>query len=381
LSAVAFSSYELITYHRRIIKDISSTAVVVAAGCKEPLISRRAVDAQRVLLALRANPNVTAAGLYDRDGDLLARYPPNWSIGSFPLLPENGSYRIENGSLILFEPISGPDRILGTLYIRSDLVPYYAQLRSYALIVAAILAASFVISLWLADAMQKHITEPLLELVSTARIISERGDFTVRARRISGGEIGLLTDGFNRMLQRIQAQGEVEKRSEELRSFLAAIVESSDEGIIGKDLNGVVVSWNAGATRTFGYTAAEMIGRSVTMLLPAEHVADEDEILRGARRGEIQHYETVRVRKNGEQFPVSLTISPIQNAKGEVIGVSSISRDITQRRRAEEEIKRMNAELETRVRERTAELSHANAEVEAFAYSVAHDSEGSLAAH
>jgi PAS domain S-box-containing protein len=121
---------------------------------------------------------------------------------------------------------------------------------------------------------------------------------------------------------------------------LAAIVESSDDAIVSKDLNGIIQSWNKGAERILGYTADEAIGQPVTILIPADREAEEVEILSRIRRGQrIEHFETVRRRKNGSLLDVSLTVSPIKNEDGEVIGASKIARDITDRKRAEEEIR------------------------------------------
>src|SRR5262249_12683696 len=104
------------------------------------------------------------------------------------------------------------------------------------------------------------------------------------------------------------------KKSEQALSFLAAIVESSDDAVVGKDLHGAIVSWNAGAERMYGYAAAEMLGQPVTRLLPPDRSEEEDQILEEVRRGEIRHLETVRVRKDGRPIEVSLTVSPIKNS-------------------------------------------------------------------
>lgn len=122
----------------------------------------------------------------------------------------------------------------------------------------------------------------------------------------------------------------------EARARLAAIVESSDDAIISKDLNSIITSWNAGARQLFGYTADEAIGRPVTMLMPPEKVNEEPGILERIRRGErIDHYETIRRRKDGSDVEISLTVSPILNDDGRVVGASKIARDITDRKRAE----------------------------------------------
>jgi PAS domain S-box-containing protein len=123
---------------------------------------------------------------------------------------------------------------------------------------------------------------------------------------------------------------------------LAAIVDSSDDAIIGKDLDSIVTSWNAAAERIFGYAAAEIIGRSIRVLIPDDRQHEEDDVLRRIRNGQrLEHYETLRRRKDGTVFPVSLTISPIRNQHGVVIGASKIARDVTDRLRADDERQRL----------------------------------------
>jgi len=118
---------------------------------------------------------------------------------------------------------------------------------------------------------------------------------------------------------------------------LAAIVEFSDDAIISKDLNGIVTSWNLAAERMFGYTAAEAVGRSITLIVPADRLFEEEHVLREIRAGRaVDHFETMRQRKDGTLLPISLTISPIRDNDGRVVGASKIARDVSERRRAEE---------------------------------------------
>jgi PAS domain S-box-containing protein len=121
------------------------------------------------------------------------------------------------------------------------------------------------------------------------------------------------------------------------RFFLAAIVESSDDAIISKNLQGIVTSWNEAARRMFGYTAEEMIGQSILRLIPEELRHEEDMILTKLKSGErIDHYETIRIRKSGERFEISVTISPIRDSKGHIIGASKTARDISERKKIEQ---------------------------------------------
>ncbi|HWT00168.1 MAG TPA: PAS domain S-box protein, partial [Pyrinomonadaceae bacterium] len=138
------------------------------------------------------------------------------------------------------------------------------------------------------------------------------------------------------------------KRAEDGLLQMAAIVENSDDAIISKDLDGRILSWNPGAERLYGYTAAEAVGQPVTMLIPHDMPDEETRILAQIRRGErVDHYETVRRRKDGALLSVSLTVSPIKDASGRVIGASKIARDITARKRAEAELREQAEIIET----------------------------------
>jgi len=137
----------------------------------------------------------------------------------------------------------------------------------------------------------------------------------------------------------------------DFRDWLAAIIEGSDDAIISKDLNGVIQSWNGGAARLFGYSASEAIGRPVTMLIPEDRLDEEPRILAGIRAGRrFEHFETVRRRKDGALVDISLTISPIRNRQGRIVGASKIARDITGQRQAQEQQQLLLGEMHHRVK-------------------------------
>jgi PAS domain S-box-containing protein len=153
------------------------------------------------------------------------------------------------------------------------------------------------------------------------------------------------------------------KRAEELRAQLAAIVDSSDDAIIGSTLSGTITSWNRGAEHIFGHEEREVIGKSISLLLPPGRQGEEASILERLKRGErVESFETVRLRKDGQDIHASVTISPIRDSRGNVIGASRVARDISDRKRSDEALARAKEATEL-----------ANRELEAFSYSVAHD--------
>jgi PAS domain S-box-containing protein len=152
------------------------------------------------------------------------------------------------------------------------------------------------------------------------------------------------------------------KKADEQRFRLAAMVDSSDDAIIGKTFEGIVTSWNGGAQRLFGYSAAEMIGQSISLLIPAGREYEEPEILKHLASGLVERFDTVRRRKDGREIDVSVTSSPVRDAAGALIGASKVVRDITERRRTEVSLAQAKEAAEA-----------ANRELEAFSYSVAHD--------
>jgi PAS domain S-box-containing protein len=171
------------------------------------------------------------------------------------------------------------------------------------------------------------------------------------------------------------------RQADNAQRWLAAIVESSADAIISKDLNGIITSWNAGAERVFGYKPEEVIGKPITILMPPERQEEEPRILERVRTGErVEHFETVRVTKDGRQVEVSLTISPVRNAEGKILGVSKIARDISERRQTERFVQHANErlshyaeDLEKQVAERTTRLEQTIQSLAGVCYHIAHD--------
>lgn len=136
------------------------------------------------------------------------------------------------------------------------------------------------------------------------------------------------------------------KRAEEDQILFKLIIGSSDDAIISKDLEGNIISWNRGAETIFGYTATEVLGKHISIVIPPEYFSDEEMIIKKIKHGEhVEHYETVRLRKGKKLINVSLTVSPVKNADGNIVGASKIARDITVKKTMEQELKQLNQEL------------------------------------
>lgn len=214
------------------------------------------------------------------------------------------------------------------------------------------------------ELLETEFSEPLEQIVEKLGL-HNRWTGEITQRRRDGTHITVATrwaldrnaQGMSASI--LQTDNDISERleAEKAKARLAAIVESSDDAIVSKDLEGLIKTWNRGAERLFGYAAEETIGKPVTMLIPPERFGEEREILQRIRRGEsVEHYETVRLRKDGAVLDISLTISPIFDGQGRVIGASKVARDITERKRHEKELRRWRDELEVRVQARTKEL-------------------------
>jgi PAS domain S-box-containing protein len=187
-------------------------------------------------------------------------------------------------------------------------------------------------------------------------------------------EISRRTAEMRRINAQLHREIAERRRAENRSRYLVSIVESSDDAIIGQSLDGTIVTWNEGASRVYGHDKASMLGQPASVLLPVEQQEEMASILARVAGGDrVETLESVRRRSDGTLFDVSVSVSPIFDETGTIVGSSLIERDITRRKQAEEALQSLNVELEERVRERTGELQVAIGELETFSYSVSHD--------
>lgn len=460
VACVVFLAVQYSDYQRDLEHTVQTLARITANNSTAAVAFADQNEAAQGLAALRAEPQVKQAILYDARDQVFAVYASEPAEVSVNHAGERLGLHSENGYVISLEPVVQGSRRLGTLYVRASMTQIYDRMRTSTWIMLGVLVASFGLAGLLAAVLRRTLARPILELASTAGAVSANQDYSLRARQYGGDELGRLTATFNAMLEKTQGavgalresewshrelvralptavymcdprglitlyndaavalwgrapelgreywcgslrtcnpdgtdlphvagpmavavrEGRAvrgvemiierpdgtqrnvlaypepirdtsgalvgvvnmlvditeQKRASAAVRQLAAIVEWSDDAIVGKDLNGVITAWNRGAERLFGYTSEQIVGKSVLTLIPPEYQDEEPGIIQRIRRGEpIQHYETLRRRLDGTLVEVSLTVSPIKDASGQIIGASKIARNITERKRAE----------------------------------------------
>jgi PAS domain S-box-containing protein len=496
LTCAAFISYEAITIHRNMGRALETRAEIIAANISGALAFQNQADAMDVLSSLKKDPRTMAACVYDNDGQLFATYPVNAPSNSFPIRPGEAGSHFDRTSLSAFCPVVRGTRTLGTVYLKSNLSALTERYHGYALLSLAILAGSLLLAYLLSHALQKQISVPILALSESARVVSDRRDYSVRAPKLGGDELGLLTDAFNQMLAQIQEQDRALSESE---TRLRAVLNSAMSAVVVIDARGSVLDWNSRAEQMFGWTRSDVLGRelaaiiippryreghqrglkhflasgegpvlnrlieisalrrdgtefpveltvsvlktgdavtfcgfitdiserkqaeqqvllqataletaanavmitdrvgvilwvnpaftTLTGYLPEEVRGQNPRILKSGKHspafyqelwstilsGRIWHGEFINRRKDGSLHYDEHTIAPVRSREGHITHYVSVMQDITERKRAEEQIHKLNDELEQRVLDRTTQLETANQELESFSYSVSHD--------
>jgi PAS domain S-box-containing protein len=372
LTLATFSTYEFLTFRQTTAGNLSLMGEIVASNSTAALAFSDQEAATEILGALKANPHIVAAGLYDENGKLFSKYPETISFESLPATPEGDGSRFEQSSLITFKPVVMNSKRLGTLYLKSDLKLMWARFRLYGLVALLVIGASFVLAYTLSRGLQRQISQPILALTKTAKAIAEDQDYSVRAEKLSDGEFGLLTDAFNNMLTEIhngtRALGESEER------FRSAM-HNSAIGMALVSPDGRWLNVNSALCKMLGYTTNELLSKDLQSVIHAEDLVQEL-----GDRGRLLNKETESYRlearyfnKSGAVVWVDMSVSLVCEEDGTPLYLIAQIQDISDRKRDEELLRKLNSELERRVEERTSKLNEVNKELESFSYSVSHD--------
>jgi PAS domain S-box-containing protein len=508
VAGVGIVALDTVLFRGYLERDISGLASIVADNSTAALSFEDPRSATETLAALRARTHIVCACVYRANGTVLAKYSRGASGMACPAPEAVTESRFTAGELIATRPIFLQNRRIGTLVLASDLGEIAERRRLYGGMVLLIVLAASLVAFLLSSRLRAIIATPISQLAHATAAVSSTKDYSIRARKVSGDELGVLVDAFNDMLAGIQVrdkelrkalvarsdalqevheardflettlasigdaviatdleghisfvnrvalallacpetdlkgrhldqvfhaineftrarlespvsrvlrdgetvsvanhtiliandgtetpidesgapirreggpiQGTVlvfrdvtaRRKAEETSRLLASIVESSGDAIVAKDLNGIVTSWNSGAQRIFGYAPEEIIGRPISIICPPDRPHETSSILDIIRKGErIDALETVRRTKDNRLIHVSLTVSPLYDALGRVIGASKIARDITGRVQAAERLARLNADLQRS----NDNLARSNEDLERFAFVASHD--------
>lgn len=373
ISASAFIVFEFISIRTFMHRMFTIRAQVVGNSSTAAVRFDDEQDATEILSALRADPSLAVAAIY-KDSRLFAYFPTNLNAArDLPAVPLRSHYQFKGGYYSLFEPIVLDNKEIGTLYLKASLDPMYARLQMYTVLALLVLGASVLAAYMLSSFLQEIISRPVLELAKTARMISERKDFSVRARKYGADELGLLTDAFNEMLTEIHNR---DLALLESRKRLDLALKGSQTGTWDWDIKKEQLIWDDYTHALFGVRPGEFPG-TFEAFEQRVHPEDRERVKLAARRAIEQKVEfdlafRILLPDGSERYLVSRG-SPFYSEQGEPDRLAGVCMDMTERKRAEEEIRRLNTELEQRVVLRTAELAATNRELEAFTYSVSHD--------
>lgn len=343
-TCAAFFAYEFVTFRTETVQRLSTLGRVVASNSTAALVFKDQVDAEEILLALYAEPNIVAAGLYDIKGNLFSTYPANLAAEELPSKPGPLEFNYEDGFLSGFQPVIQGDNEVGTLYLKSDMSAIYDSLRMYLLIVFLIMAASFIVAFSLSRNLQKQISIPILSLAETATAISKRKDYTVRAQKTSNDELGLLTEAFNHMLSQIDEQNQGLRESEERFRLMVANVQ--EYAIIMLDNIGNVVTWNAGAEKMLGHSDKDIVGENYSRFFISADIDSGEpayKIKMATNFGRVE-YEGWRLRRDGTKFRANVVLTALWKDSGHLRGFCEVTRDITEKKLTEDEAQRLKRE-------------------------------------
>lgn len=382
LTCAAFFIYEFITYRSISRQELSTLGGVIAANSTSSLAFADEGDADEILGSLQAQPHIVAACLYDEEGKIFRSYTNNASPDIIPKTIGEDGYFFEGDFIYGFEPVVQSNKRVGTLYLRSDMKDVYRRFLLYGLIAALFIGVSIIIAYLISKRMQRTISLPILELAQTASVVSDKRDYSVRARKHSNDEVGALTDAFNHMLTEIQAQSEeikalnvgleekVALRTGELKEanltltqqneFIQAIIDSSVDviGVFDKELR--YLALNKTGEQVYRRTRQELVGKNIIEVFPGMRGSEMVSNLQKALAGQFIHVDAYKSLVTDRYFETFYI--PLKNKEGNTDRVLVIGHDITSLMQANEKLRLVNVELEK-----------SNMELEQFAYVASHD--------
>ncbi len=339
LASLALLTYELYSYRETTRRHLTTVAEIIAANSTAVLIYDDEKLAAEILSGLRAEKEVTAAALFDKSGQMYVSFPAG---AETPLRPGPDGIHFELRHVTVFQPVVEGGNRVGTLYMLGDLAEVYSRVGVYGLVLLALIAGSGVVALLLSNWFQRLISQPVLDLAETARVVSEQKDYSVRAVKLSNDEIGGFTEAFNSMLNQVQSSHSALRASEER---LSAVFQQAGAGIAQTDLGGRFLMVNDRYCEIVGRPREKVLDLRMQDII---HPADLGHHLflmeNSAREGASFVAEMRYDRPQGGFVWVRNSVAFIRNAQGVVESALAVTEDITSSKRTEKELERARDE-------------------------------------
>lgn len=367
-TCLTFFIYEFYSFRETTREKLATIGKIISFNSTAALAFDSKSDAKEILSALESESYVNAACLYDKDGKLFAQYPSDLLLQAYPVRPKKTGDYFTYSFVETFRPVIHENKQLGSLYIKYDLGAIYERFRFYGLIVAIAIGLSFFFAYLISIRLKKNISNPILSLAETAKIISDKNDYAVRAIVFGKDEIGTLTDSFNQMLEKIQLQNQtlnefnknLEQKVVERTSDLTKaqdslqlseekyrkIIEEAGDVVYSVDEKGYFTYINPICKKLTGYPESELIGKRYLELVDSLWKKKVEEFYKEQLTKSTQEtiFSFPIMTKSGEQKWVEQIVTQ-QKKAGIVIGHHAIVRDITQRKKDEIEINEKSLEL------------------------------------
>lgn len=380
VAGLGFVLFQNLTLERRARQAMEPYVRFISVGTDAAVAFEDPVRAGEILQTLQANPYILSANIMLNDGRLLAGYGRDFEAQQFS---KPDGILLHGNMAELLHPLTHGARLRLLMNIEQLGEETYRIMWLFGVGAFVLLA----ITLGQLKVLRRAIITPITTLAAAVDNVRTRADYVQRVPAPGDDEVAQLGRSFNAMLETIQVR---DRELRELARFQHTLVESAAYGIVSCDSNGIITSFNAAAERLLGYSADEIVGVETPVLWhdPAEvaerarQLSEElgepispgfDVFSARSRRGLPDEREWTLIRKDGSRLPALLSISALNDEEGTFTGFVGLVNDLTEHKRAEAEIRKLNRELEQRVAERTAQLQAANHELEAFAYSVSHD--------
>lgn len=381
LMSTAYIIFQYNIFRKNLISQVSTIARITASNNSGTLAFERPDEATENLQSLATEPRIVAACLYDDSGKLFAKYPAKLNDSVLPVFRQTEGFSFANGYLEGYVPVMQEGKREGTFFIRSAMTDMFVQLRRYMILAVILMGCSLFVAYLLSKLLRKRIAQPIIELEKTARVISEKNDYSVRGVKKGNDEVGALTDAFNEMLTRIETQNseirsfnqkleqKVRERTNELQSannylqqqndFVETIIDASAHIIAVLDRELRFTTINRIGEEIYRMTKAEMLGKKYLDIFPQAADSDAHKDMLRALQGEHVHNTVARsaiIKGYFENYFIPL------KQGSEVYGVLILSHDITAIMEANEKLKDLNQELEK-----------SNRDLEQFAFIASHD--------